>query len=185
MKKIFKVLSAVALSAALALGAAGAAFADVTYQNRDIIITGTNEYTATDLFDNFKNVMPGDELKQPVTITNNASLDVNVYFRAEAHDEESNSLTYSEPYEETDGKDQGQNPEEGDLIGGEGQRDETVVTMADFLAQLTMIVTSDGNQVFSGTPGDSFDGVSLGELAPVESMQIDVELVVAKGLGNE
>lgn len=188
MKKISKILSTMVLSAALSLGVAGAAFADVVYQNRDVAVTGAGQYTETDLFDRFKDVMPGDKLDQPVTITNNSSLDVNVYLRVEAHDEESNSLTYSEPYEETDGKDQGQNPDEGDLIGGEGQRDETVATMTGFLAQLTMVIENGDAVIFSSSPDQEAqlaENVLLGGLAPGETMQLDVELLVPTALGNE
>ena len=188
MKKISKVLSAIALSSALTLSLAGAAFGDVVFQNRAVNVTGAGEYTATDLFDRFKDVMPGDELNQPVTVENGSEMTVKVYLRAEAHDEASNPLTYNEPYEEADGKDQGQNAETGDRVGGEGQRDETVATMSDFLAQLTMAVKSGEDVVFSASPDQEAqlaENVLLGELKPGESLRLDVNLSVPIEMGNE
>ena len=188
MKKISKVLSAVTLSAALTLSLAGAAFGDVVFQSRAVNITGAGEYTATDLFDGFKGVMPGDELDQPVTVENGSEMTVKVYLRAEAHDEASNPLTYDEPYEEADGKDQGQDPDSGDLVGGEGQRDETVATMSDFLAQLTMIIKNGGSVIFSASPDQEAQlssNVLLGELKPGESLSLNVNLSVPTEMGNE
>ena len=80
-----------------------------------------SEYTETDLFGNFKNVMPGDTVTETITFTNSAAdCDfVNLYMRAEAHDETENPLTYSEAFENADGKDQ---------ANISGQRDETVAT---------------------------------------------------------
>ena len=92
-----------------------------------------SEYTETDLFQNFKNVMPGDTLTETITFKN-AATDcdfVNLYMRAEAHDETENPLTYSEAFENKDGKDQ---------ANIDGQRDETVATMSDFLSKLSMKV---------------------------------------------
>ncbi len=54
-----------------------------------------SEYTETDLFGNFKNVMPGDTVTETITFTNSAAdCDfVNLYMRAEAHDETENPLS--------------------------------------------------------------------------------------------
>lgn len=179
MKKIVKALSAAALSTALCLGLVPAAFAGVTYEDRAIAIAGAGEYTSTDLFDNFKDVMPGDELDQPVTISNEGGAAVKVYMRAEAHDEVSNPLTYSEKAEFEDGKDQAEIA---------GQRDEAVATMQEFLRQLTMTVANDSAVVFEASPekeAQLTDSVYLGQLAPGESMQLGVRLSLPASMGNE
>ena len=77
-----------------------------------------SEYTETDLFDSFKNVMPGDTVTETITFTNSATdCDfVNLYMRAEAHDETDNPL--SPKVAET----------------------ETVATMTEFLSKLSMKV---------------------------------------------
>lgn len=179
MKKISKFVSALVVSAALTLGAATAAFADIVYESETITISGSGEYTATDLFDNFKNVMPGDELTQTITLKNVDAGQAMVYLRAVVYDEEGNPLTYSEPFEEADGKDQLTDPENG--IGGEGQRDETVATMQDFLAQLHMTVAVGDKVVFDAAPC-SVEGlaenVQIGTLAVGESLELDVDLYV-------
>ena len=124
MKKLLSLVMVIAALAALTVPAL-AADAVVSRQGTNglVIETTGSGYTDTDLFGNFKNVMPGDELTEDITIKTNVSgFDyVKLYIRAEAHDEEGNPLTYSEPFENEDGHDQA------DI---DGVRDETVVTMA-------------------------------------------------------
>ena len=81
--------------------------------------------------------MPGDKLTETVKVRNTApEYDyVKIYLRAEAHDESANPL--SVPVAET----------------------ETVATMSDFLAQLTMRVYNGGELVYNATP-DQTDGLS-------------------------
>ena len=102
MKKLLSLVMVIAALAALTVPAL-AADAVVSRQGTNglVIETTGSGYTDTDLFGNFKNVMPGDELTENITIKNNVSgFDyVKLYIRAEAHDEEGNPLTYSEPFE--------------------------------------------------------------------------------------
>ena len=168
------------LTTALRIQAAGS---NVTYAGeaeKFIFEPGTG-YSPTDLFDNFKNVMPGDKVTESITITNKASdCDyVKVYLRAIAHDEEGNPLTYDEAFEAADGKDQ---------AGEAGQRDETVVTMADFLAQLSMKVYQGEEVLFEASPdelGGLSENVFLGELRQGETTTLTVELEIPIELGNE
>ena len=138
-------------------------------------------YTSSDLFDNFKDVMPGDRLSETITIKNNAwGYDyIKVYLRAIAHDEQNNPLTYSGSFERTDGKDQ-------DVVAG--SRDETVATMSDFLSKLTMRVY-DGNELIYAASPDELDGlkknVYLGSVNRLRSINLRVELDVPIELGNE
>lgn len=138
-------------------------------------------YTSSDLFDNFKNVMPGDRLSETITIKNNAwAYDyIKVYIRAIPHDESNNPLTYSESFENQDGKDQ---------TDISGQRDESVTTMADFLSQLTMRVYDGNTLIYEASP-DELDGmkenVYLGKVNRNRSMNLHVELDVPIELGNE
>lgn len=188
MKKISKIVSALVVAAALTVSATAVAFGDVVFKEKDLTVTGAGEYTATDLFDNFKNVMPGDQLTQPVRIVNNSDMDIDVYIRAIPHDEAGNPLTYSEPFEAADGKDQGKDPEKGDLIGGEGERDETVATMQDFLAQLSMTIVAEGVTIFNDQPqvaSTLAENYYLGELPAGETLQLDVTLNVPITMGNE
>lgn len=184
MRKISKIASALALSCALALGAAAPALADVAYKDQSLAVTGSGSYTATDLFGGFKDVMPGDELDQPVTVSNESGKTVRVYLRAEAHGA-SNGLTYSEAFEEADGKDQATDPGAG--LGGPGQRDEGIAGMADFLRQLHLTVMAGGVTVFDATPdleAQLAENVLLGELAPGGSLRIDARLSVPLSMGD-
>ena len=151
-----------------------------------VIETTGSGYTDTDLFGNFKNVMPGDELTENITIKNNVSgFDyVKLYIRAVPHDEQGNPLTYDEKFENEDGKDR-QNVD--------GERDETVATMANFLSELSMeiyLVNADGTKqsIFSASPDETAqltDNVLLGTFAKGKSAKLEAVLTVPAGLGNE
>lgn len=85
MKKWFACL----LMAAVLLGCAFpvlAAEGNVTYSGDagSLIFTPGSEYSPTDLFPNFKDVMPGDSISQPITVKNDASnkVKVKIYMRA-------------------------------------------------------------------------------------------------------
>lgn len=140
-----------------------------------------SEYTDTDLFDNFKDVMPGDQLTETIQIRNEAAdCDyIKVYMRAVVHDENGNPLTYSEAFENTDGKDQ---------ANVDGQRDETVATMQDFLKQLTMRIYNGDELIYNSTPdqaGALTNNVFLGTLTKGEALSLKVELDVPIEMGNE
>ena len=186
-----KLLSLVMIAAALAALTVPALAADSVVRREGtsglVIETVGSGYTDTDLFGSFKNVMPGDELTEDITVKNSVNgFDyVKLYIRAVPHDEQGNPLTYDEEFENSDGKDK-QNIE--------GMRDETVATMADFLAQLSMdvyLVNADGTKqsIFSASPDKSAqltDSVLLGTFAKGESAKLQAVLhVPAEQLGNE
>ena len=182
-----KLLSLVMIAAALTVPAL-AADAVVRREGTSglVIETVGSGYTDTDLFGSFKNVMPGDELTEDITVKNSVNgFDyVKLYIRAVPHDEQGNLLTYDEAFENTDGKDK-QNIE--------GMRDETVATMADFLAQLSMdvyLVNTDGTKqsIFSASPDQSAqltDSVLLGTFAKGESAKLQAVLHVPAELDNK
>lgn len=116
-----------------------------------------SDWSDTDLFDGFKNAMPGDKLTESVSVRNAAGDcdTVKIYLKAET----------SEP---TEG--------------------ETAATMADFLAQLSMTVTQDGEVIYEASP-DQLAGLAefreLGEFAAGESTTFDISLNVPLSLGSE
>ena len=189
-KSMKKLLSLVMVIAALAALTVPALAADAVVR-RDgtsgiVIETTGSGYTDTDLFDNFKNVMPGDKLTEDITVKNSVNgFDyVKLYIRAVPHDEQGNPLTYDEVYENEDGHDQ---------KNVDGERDETVVTMADFLSKLTMevyLVNADGTKqsIFSASPDQTAqltDNVLLGTFAKGKSAKLEAVLTVPAELGNE
>lgn len=125
-----------------------------------------SEYTATDLFNDFKGVMPGDKLVDTVQIKNEAAdCDcINLYMKAVVHDENGNPL--SEKVAEA----------------------ETVASMQDFLSQLTMRIYNGEQLIYEATPdqaGALVDNVLLGTLYKDETLSLKVELDVPIELGNE
>ena len=134
-----------------------------------------SEYTATDLFDGFKGVMPGDELTETVKILNKATdCDyINVYMRAVVHHETDNSLTVN-------------GNEDGEVAGRRGG--ETVASMQDFLSKLTMRIYNGDELIYNSSPdkaGALADNVFLGSLKTGENLDLKVELDVPAELGNE
>ena len=165
--KIFLLLASILLTFVLVL-AVSAADSTVIYRGleKGFDFQPGSEYTDTDLFDNFKGVMPGDELTETIKVQNKASDSdyIKVYIRAEVHDEEDNPL--SEKVAEH----------------------ETVASMQDFLAQLHMTVKNGREVIYEASP-DQLDGfanpVYLGTIRANETIKLDVTLNVPIELGNE
>jgi len=170
--------------AVLMLSVSVCAFAsEMVFWNHDelMYITPGTAYHTTDLFENFKDVMPGDMRTQVITIENIADdyKHVSVFLRAVAHDEGENPLEYSEPYENLDGKDQ---------ANVAGSRDETVATMRDFLHQLSMRVYSGEELIFEAQADELNgleEGIKIADLHEKETAVLTVELIVPIEMGNE
>ena len=125
-----------------------------------------SEYTETDLFGNFKNVMPGDTVTETITFTNSATdCDfVNLYMRAEAHDETDNPLS----------------PKVAEK--------ESVATMTEFLSKLSLKVWNGTELIYEASP-DELDGLEtnrlLGTFRTGETATLKVELSVPIELDNK
>ena len=179
MKKSFKSIIALLAAAACLTVSGFAANSSVTFEGgaENFVFLPGSGYSDTDLFNGFKNVMPGDTVTQTITVKNSSDEydSVKIYLRAEVE----NPLSYDEVYEGRDGKDQ---------EAGEGMRDETVVTMSDFLSKLSMKVSQGEGVLFEASPnelGGLKDGVQLGEFDEGESTEILVELQVPIELSNK
>lgn len=169
MKKIFASILLFSLSFITAAAPNVSALSSAVYFEGgadNFVFYPGSEWNDTDLFDSFKNVMPGDKVTETIKVRNTApEYDyVKIYLRAETHDESNNP-----PLKEVSDK-------------------ETIATMSDFLSQLSMRVYNGGNLIYNSSP-DQLDGlrnnVLLGEFVNGASTTLKVELIVPKTLGNE
>ena len=171
MKKACKAICSLVLMLLMVMSLASTAFAaspTITFEgfSKGFDFQPGSEYTQTDLFGSFKNVMPGDTVTETITFTNSAAdCDfVNLYMRAEAHDEAGNPLS------------------------SKVAEKETVVTMTEFLSKLSMKVWNGTELIYDASP-DQLDGLKsnklLGTFRTGETATLKVELAVPADLGNE
>ena len=171
MKKSFKAITSLVLMLLVVMSISVTAFAaspSITFEgfSKGFDFQPGSEYTETDLFNSFKNVMPGDTVTETITFTNSATdCDfVNLYMRAEAHDETDNPLS----------------PKVAEK--------ETVATMTEFLSKLSMKVWNGTELIYDASP-DQLDGLKsnklLGTFRTGETATLKVELSVPIELGNE
>ena len=171
MKKSFKAITSLVLMLLVVMSMSATAFAaspSITFEgfSKGFDFQPGSEYTQTDLFGSFKNVMPGDTVTETITFTNSATdCDfVNLYMRAEAHDETANPLS------------------------SKVEEKETVVTMTEFLSKLSMKVWNGTELIYDASP-DELDGLKtnkfLGTFRTGETATLKVELTVPIELDNK
>lgn len=171
MKKSCKAVFSLVLMLLIVMSLSSTAFAaapSITFKG---FTSGFNfqpgsEYTETDLFNSFKNVMPGDTVTETITFTNSASdCDfVNLYMRAEAHDETANPLS----------------PKVAEK--------ETVAAMTEFLSKLSMKVWNGTELIYDAAPnelGGLGSNKFLGTFRSGETATLKVELSVPIDLDNK
>lgn len=164
-KTIFSLVLTLLLTVSLATSAFAASFITFKGFSDGFDFQPGSEYTETDLFDGFKNVMPGDTVTDTITFTNEATdCDyVNLYMRAEAHDEAGNPLSETVAQQED------------------------VATMTEFLSQLSMKVWNGTELVYDASP-DQLDGLKdntlLGTFRTGDTTTLKVELTVPIELDN-
>lgn len=169
MKRTLKSISALILVVALLLSMSVTAFAA---DNKIITFKGAadgfdfgsgSEYTATDLFDNFKNVMPGDTLTQNIEVKNEATDCDYIWLFMEVvnHTEEN---------------------------GNEPEIDVDLEEMNEFLDQLELSIynESEGYYAWTGVASEAMDTLAnIAALNRDESVKLRIELKVPAELGNE
>lgn len=171
MKKSFKAITSLVLMLFVVMSMSATAFAaspSITFEgfSKGFDFQPGSEYTETDLFGSFKNVMPGDTVTETITFTNSATdCDfVNLYMRAEAHDETDNPLS----------------PKVAEK--------ESVATMTEFLSKLSMKVWNGTELIYDASP-DQLDGLKsnkfLGTFRTGETATLRVELSVPIELDNK
>ena len=169
MKNGIRRISTLLMALALVLSLSVPAFASsVTFEGKSkgFALDGHNQLTATDLFGNFKNLMPGDSVSETITIQNVArDCDyIKLYIRAVPH-----------------GSGNG-------LSGEVAEIEDSVASMQDFLSQLYMEVYQGSSRIYSGSPDelDGFrDNVYLGRYKKNQGTTLTVTLNVPADLDNE
>lgn len=139
-------------------------------------------YVETDLFDEFKQVMPGDVRTEKITIVNrSSSCDyISVYIGVIFHDETNNPISPKVLAELTEDERRGMQSE--------------LEYMHDFLEQLTLTVWNGDkdaeNKIYSGSPYSLDDGLArekmfLGNIPYGRDTELNVQLEVNIEMGNE
>ena len=166
MKKIFALL----MTALLLVGFTVSAMADgsVSYEGgaEKFVFPEGGKWTDDDCFINFKDVLPGDNLEEFVTVKNNFKNveKVRIYMRAIVHDEAGNPLST------------------------EVAKYENVASMIDFLSQLSMKVYNGDKLIYEASPdelGGLQSNVLLGTFYYGEGAKLRIILDVPKDLDNK
>ena len=180
MKKTFSKLFSLLMAVMMVMGLSTASLAadtvtEVKFAGGDKsgeefqIINDGVKVGETDLFANFKNIVPGDVLTQEIKLSNASDYDyIIVSMKAVLHDEENNPVI-----KEVSDSDKWKSYE----------------AMNNFLSQLTMeVVSPEGEVIFSSKPnelGGLAEFVKLGRINKEESKNITAKLTVPIEMGNE
>ncbi len=177
MKNMMKKVSVLLMALVMVLSLAVPAFAiaedgvyEVNYKGHAegfVFTVADTTYTDTDLFANFKNVMPGDKLTQIVDIINSSTDSdyIKLYLQALPHNQENKPVAT-------------------------GLENVDIAEMEEFLNQMTMTVVNsiDGKVVFDGSAG-KLDGlknaVYLGKLDHGDASLLTVTLTVPSDMGDK
>ncbi len=150
-------LMCIALLPAQALAALPATEFD---DGRVIEFSPGSSYTQTDMFSEFKNVMPGDTISEDILVRDDCDdcEYIKVYLRALAHDSVSRQLS-----------------------SGVAAAGENVASMSDFLSKLTLTVYDGDVQIYRShpdLPGGLNENVYLGTIRKNEHLDLRVVLEV-------
>ena len=168
MKKTFRIISSLVLALMLLCSTAvsfAAGSSGVTYKGKakEFIFQPGSDYSVTDLFTNFKGIMPGDTLTQQINVRNEASKKVNVkiYIRALGPAE---------------------------LENNNGEEIVSADDSADFLKEMKLTVDAGNNRLFEA-PADQTAGLTdwvlLGTFRSGADVDLDVNLEVPITMGND
>ena len=168
-KKIFSLIMAVSMMSTFALGAS--AQGKVTYDSRakDFIFEPGSSYSPTDLFENFKDVMPGDKIEDVIVVTNSRSGRKTVKFYMRAVGPTATA-------------------EDGATVGT-GREEKTV--KQELLDKLTITVEAENDRVFileqpvSKVMYENEEWFYIGKLSPGKSTPLKITLEVPVTMGNE
>lgn len=94
MKKIFSLITAVIIASLMVFTVSAESTVTYSGNSGEFIFAKGSEHSPTDLFENFKNVLPGDSITQQITVKNNADnkVKVKIYMRSLGAHPESNDF---------------------------------------------------------------------------------------------
>ena len=94
MKKIFSLITAVIIASLMVFTVSAESTVTYSGNSGEFIFAKGSEHSTTDLFENFKNVLPGDSITQQITVKNNADnkVKVKIYMRSLGAHPESNDF---------------------------------------------------------------------------------------------
>jgi len=159
MKKLIAIFMLLFLLTGSALAASS-----VTYEGgaeKFVFLPGSS-YSESDLFENFKGVLPGDVLTQKITVQNDTDKKVRIYMRAE--------------------------PGEKIPVGLMEKNGLSVEENRDFLNQLSMTVDCRDKEIFDAAPSQTAqltENTLLGTFKKNGSTELTVTLTVPTSMGNE
>ena len=159
MKKLISILVVLFLLTGSALAASS-----VSYEGgaEKFVFLPGSEYSDSDMFENFKGVLPGDVLEQKITVKNDTKGKVRIYMRAEPGE--------SIP---------------GGLLEKNGL---TVEENRDFLNQLQLTVECRDKEIFEAAPSETAqltNNTLLGTFKSKGSTELTVKLTVPATMGND
>ena len=159
MKKLIAILMLLFLLTGSALAASS-----VTYEGgaEKFVFLPGSIYSGSDLFENFKGVLPGDVLTQKITVKNDTDGQVRIYMRAE--------------------------PGERIPAGLMEKNGLTVEDNRDFLNQLSMTVECRDKEIFDAAPSETAqltNNTLLGTFKKKGSTELTVTLTVPATMGND
>lgn len=181
-KRLFSLALAVVMMMGLALSSSAAGI--VTYEGKSgeekfVLAPGT-EYSVSDLFTDFKNLMPGDKIDQTIRLVNNGKDGTTTKFYLKAigpASADNEDLRFS-----------------GDKLGNgkdnDGYTDKVYDTaLLDQLKMTVEIVKTNGNETIFEAPADQTAGLSdwvlLGSLRKGGEIDLEVTIEVPAEMGNE
>ena len=159
MKKLIAIFVMVFLLCGSAMAASS-----VSYEGgaeKFVFLPGSG-YSDSDLFENFKGVLPGDVIEQKITVRNDTDKQMRIYMRAEP----------------------GKNIPAGVLE----QNGLTVEENRDFLSQLSMTVECRDKEIFDAAPSETAqltENTLLGTFRKKGSTELTVTLTVPATMSNE
>lgn len=177
-KRLFTLVLAMVMMAGFALSSSAAGI--VTYESKEFDFAPGTEYSVSDLFTDFKNLMPGDSITQIVRLVNNGKSKTTTKFYLKA----------TGPAAETDEdlKFNGANGNLGDADDTDGYPEKVFDNSLLSQLKMTVKVVKNNKTIFDAPANETAtlsDWVYLGSLRKGGEIDLEVTVEVPAEMGNE